>query len=287
MGSLATHLSTFLFLFPIGVHRLLCSSSLYLQSPSQYRSKPWFFSYPRWKNLDLYALLVALPIASLSDLFLFLSFPGHPSYRFAFFQQSAVVFLFWALLVVVICWESIDTLLINESFVFVFAGVCFLVEYWLNGNGFDGVSGNAYELLGGLTLVCACSCWYLSVRPTAFFAEFFLCGGIVFKGTWVLQAGLNLYTDEFGLKGCGKMSLLQGQVKADVKCDLQEDSLRGVAVMNSLFVGHAIAVLMTVVGIYFLLSCNQNLRCGEACGPLLAGLESENTLRQPIELEMD
>ncbi|GAB4843081.1 hypothetical protein Ancab_013060 [Ancistrocladus abbreviatus] len=288
MGSIATHFSTFLFLFPIGIRRLFCSFSLYLKNPSHYRSKPWFFSEPRWKNLDLYALLIIVPIASFSDLVLFLSFSGHPSYRFSFFQQGAVIFFFWALLLLIIFRDYIDTLHINESFVFVLAGVCFLVEYWLNGNGFSGVSGCVYGLLGGLTLICACSCLYLSIKPTAFVAEFFLSSGIIFKGTWVLQAGLNLYTDVFGLKGCSKLSVLPRQDKADVKCDIEEDSLRGIALMNFLFIGHAIVVLILVSGLFGLLSCNQNLRWGESSGSLLATLESESMLRRPLsELEIE
>ncbi|GMH18882.1 hypothetical protein Nepgr_020723 [Nepenthes gracilis] len=288
MGSLATHLSTFLFLFPIGLRRLLCSSSLYLQNPSHFRSKPWFLSHHKWKNVDLYALLVALPIASFSDIFLFLSIPGDPTYRFSFIKQSAVILLFWALLILIILRESVDTPLINESFLFLLAGISFVVDYWMSESGFTGVSSIVYELLGGLTLVCACSCLYLSIWPAAFLAEFFLGSGITFKGTWMLQAGLSLYTDVFVLKGCGKMSVLPGQDKADVKCDLKEDSLRGIALMNLLFIGHAIGVLVIVFGSFCLLSSNQNLRYGEASGRLLAELESDPVLRPPLpELEMD
>jgi hypothetical protein len=72
------------------------------------------------------------------------------------------------------------------------------------GKGITGVSGAVYDLLGALTLLCAGCCLYLSIKPLAFFAEFLLSAGLVFKGTWVLQTGLSLYTDVFGLKGCRK-----------------------------------------------------------------------------------
>lgn len=124
-----------------------------------------------------------------------------------------------------------------------------------------------YDLLGGLTLVCVVSYLYLSIWPTTFFVEFLLSSGIIFKGTWVLQAGLNLYSDTFALRGCHKMMVLPSPEMSDVRCDLEEDSLRGMALMNLLFIGHAIGVLITCFVLFGLLSSYRNLRCGEASGP--------------------
>ncbi|KAI3407489.1 uncharacterized protein J3R85_020945 [Psidium guajava] len=288
MASLATHFSASIFLFPVGLRRLLCSYSLYLKNPSSYRSKPWYFSEPKWKNLDLYTLLVALPIASFSEIFLFLTFSGHPTYRFAFFQQSAVVFLFWALVIVVILKEYVDSATINEGYVFIIAAIAFLVEYSVIGKGVGGLGAPVYELLGKLSLVCAGSCLYLGMRPSAFFAEYLLSSGLVFKGTWVLQAGLNLGTDVFALKGCRKLGVSTGQWDLDVKCALEEDGLRGIALMNLLFIVHAIGVVVVSFVLFGLLSCNRNLRFGEANGPLLAQLESESMLMRPaLEFELE
>ncbi|XP_074318308.1 uncharacterized protein LOC141655111 [Silene latifolia] len=288
MGSLATHFCTFLFLFSIGFRRLYCSFSLYLKDPSLYRSKPWFFINPNWKNIDFYTLLIALPIISFSDIFLFLSFSGYPSYRFAFLQHGTLIFLFWVLLILIILRESFDLCAINEGFVYVLGGVCFLVEYLINGNGFDGVASNVYDMLDHLTLVCAFSCLYLSIRPTAFVADFYLSSGLMFKGTWSLQVGLNLYTETFGLKGCHTVSLLPGNDKVDINCVLDVDGLRGVALMNLLFVCHAIVVLITCFGLFWLLSRKEGLRFGEGTGSLLPRIESRGMLLQPLpELEMD
>ena len=49
------------------------------------------------------------------------------------------------------------------------------------------------------------------------------------KGTWVLQVGLSLYSDEFAFKGCGKVVIVRGEGSADVNCVLDGDRLRGVA----------------------------------------------------------
>nr|CAN66173.1 hypothetical protein VITISV_000731 [Vitis vinifera] len=227
------------------------------------RSKLWYFSNPRWKNLDFYVLIIALPIASFADVFLFLTFSGHPIYRFAFIQRSLVILLFWILAVLIVLRENFDHILIHESLVFVFAAISFVAEYSVIGKGINGLGEAVYEWLGGLTLLCAASCLYLSIRPTAFFAEFLLCSGIVFKGTWLLQAGLSLYSDVFSLKGCHKFL-------TDVVCDLEEDSLRGVALMNLLFIGHAIGVLITCLVLFGTLSSNQNLRHDDGTGSLLS-----------------
>ncbi|XP_010670951.2 uncharacterized protein LOC104887882 [Beta vulgaris subsp. vulgaris] len=289
MGSLATHFSTFLFFSPLGLRRLYSSFSLFLKDPSHYRSKPWFFMDPKWKNFDLYALLITLPIAVLSDFFIFLSFSGHPTYRFTFLQYGAVIFLFWVLLILINLRENYDLFAINECFLFVLSGVFFLVEYFIVGNGgFTGVSSNVYGLLGNVTLVCAFCCLYLSIKPTSFLADFVLSSGMVFKGTWVLQAGLNLYTSTFGLKGCQEISLSLNQENVDVKCDLNEDSLRGIALMKLLFVWHAIVVTISCFGLFGLLSCKENLRCGEGSGPLLAKIESHSMLMQQLpDLELE
>ncbi|KAK7279197.1 hypothetical protein RJT34_24243 [Clitoria ternatea] len=293
MASLATHFSAFVLFFPIGIRRLLSSSSMYLHNPSQFRSKLWYFSDPKWKNLDLYALLVALPIASFSELFLFFSFSGHPTYRFSFFQQSLTLLAFWVLVILIFVRDYVGgTLLLNESFVFLFGGVVFLLEYSVIGKGVSGIAGAVYGLLSGLTLMCAFSCIYLSVMPCAFFAEFFLSSGMVFKGTWLLQVGFSLYTDAFGLNGCQNVSpflALPQNEDVDVHCDLVEDSLRGAALMQFLFSVHAILVLVLAVGVFGVLASNRNLRYGEARGPLLAEIESASLRMRGVlpELEME
>lgn len=158
------------------------------------------------------------------------------------------------------------------------------------GKGISGLGGVVYGYLSGLTLVCAASLFYLSVKPNAFFAEFFLSCGLVLKGTWLMQAGLSLYTDAFGLKGCQKISSIldPNQETVDVKCDLDEDRLRGVALMHFMFTVHAMLVLVLAVGLFGVFASIRNLRSGEARGPLLAELESTSMrMRALPELEME
>ncbi|KAK9087800.1 hypothetical protein Syun_030194 [Stephania yunnanensis] len=102
-------------------------------------------------------------------------------------------------------------LLIDDAFLFLFAGTIFLIEYWMMGKGLIVESlvpsSRVYELLAQLALVCSVSCLFLSIKPTAFVAEMGLSLGLVFMGTWVLQAGLLLYSDAFSIKGCRKISV--------------------------------------------------------------------------------
>ncbi|KAF6156250.1 hypothetical protein GIB67_030253 [Kingdonia uniflora] len=162
------------------------------------------------------------------------------------------------------------------------------MEYSMMGEEILGPGRRVYELLGGLTLVCACSCFYLSVKPGEFFTEVALSVGLVFKGTWVLQAALSLYSDMFSLKGCHTISLSSLPERNVPQCDLEEDGLRGVALINLLFVGHAIGVMVMSFVLFGALSCNRNLRCGEGSGPLMAEIGSESLLMRPLpELEME
>ncbi|KAK4767047.1 hypothetical protein SAY86_014798 [Trapa natans] len=292
MASLATHFTAFLLLFPTGLRRLLSSSSLYFSNPSIFRSRPWFFpSVPKSHAFDLYFLLVALPISSFSMFFLFLTFSGPSASRFAFFQQSFTVFLFWILLLFILLREHVQLSAINEGHVFVLLGIAFLVESSFTGRGISdiGVTGAVYGLLGKLTLLCALSCIYLGLNPTAFWAEFVLSCGLIFKGMWSLQAGLSLGTDAFAPKGCEKLGVVAGQGIVSMKCDVQEDGLRGVALMNLLFVGHAVLVLSVGLVLFGVSSsCGEGSRSGDASGPLLARLETETApVRQIHELELE
>lgn len=168
---------------------------------------------------------------------------------------------------------------------FIFGGIAFGIEYFMNGKGIIGLGGFAYELLGGLALVCAACCLYLSIRPSAFFAEFLFSSGLVLKALWVLQVGLSLYTDAFSLKGCEKISMRQGNREADVKCDLDEDKFRGMALTNLLFIVHATLVLITCFMLFGLLHRIGNRRSREASGPLLSQIgSSEGIVMNPLPI---
>ncbi|KAL5711980.1 hypothetical protein ACHQM5_014196 [Ranunculus cassubicifolius] len=204
--------------------------------------------------------------------------------------------MFWLFLILIIIRENIDVFLINENFLFILAAICFLLEYIVRGKEFDNNGDNVisngvipgirvYELLCGLTLLCVGCCFYLAYKPTAFFADVILSCGILFKGTWILQAGLSLYTDTFSPKGCRVITLLPDE-KMNVQCDLVEDGLRGVALMNLLFIGHATGILVMCFVVFGALSFNRSWRWGSSSS--LGEMESENLLTRPLpEVELE
>lgn len=70
---------------------------------------------------------------------------------------------------------------LTRVILFFFVGISFLVEYSVVGKGIVApLGGEAYNLLGQLTLICAAACLVLFMRPTAFFAEYFLSCGLIF-----------------------------------------------------------------------------------------------------------
>lgn len=69
-----------------------------------------------------------------------------------------------------------------------------------------------------------------------------------------------------------------------VKCDVEEDGFRAVALMRLSFVGHAVLVLVLGFVSFGFLSSEQNLRFDEAGGSLVAQLDSE-TIGHELEME--
>ncbi|PHT85544.1 hypothetical protein T459_07650 [Capsicum annuum] len=287
--SLATHFTAFLILSTLGIRRLVCCICNYLKNPSLYRSKSWFFSDPKWKNLDLYSLLIILPISCFSHVFLFLAFSGNNvMYRFSFLMQSLVIFCFWVLLVIVVVRESFDLYVIVDGLIYSFGGVCFGVEFLMNGKGLVGLGGDMYGHLGELAFVCAGCCLCLAVKPSLFFVEFLFDVVLVLKGTWVLQVGLLLYTEAFALDGCESLLVGLGKGKNDVKCDLDENRLRGTALMNLLFIIHVVVVMVMSFGLFALLNRSKRMRCGDTSGPLLAEVGSEGvSMRTLPDVEIE
>ncbi|ERN18953.1 hypothetical protein AMTR_s00067p00202560 [Amborella trichopoda] len=165
---------------------------------------------------------------------------------------------------------------------FFFSGMVFLMEYMIQVDRDSGLSGHTYDLLGNLSLVCSASCLILSLQPIAFFAEVALSCGLVFKGTWILQCGFSLFTSGFMPKGCQRVSELPSYDKSSIKCELEEDGLRGMALIDLLFVGHAIGVMLFSFLLFGYLSFGQNLRYGSG------STESDAMLMRPLpEFEIE
>lgn len=213
---------------------------------------------------------------------------GHPTYNFAFLQQSLVILLFWVLLILIYLKESCKNFVIPENFLYVYAGISFLIECTMTGEGVIGYGEAMYDWLGGLDVVCAACCLFLSVRPSAFFAEFLLSLGMMLKGTWVLQVGLSLYTDTFLFRGCERVPFDVANGRNYIKCELDEDKYRGEALVNLMFIGHVIVVLIISFFLSGLLCRSYNRKSYQSSGQLLTGFDAENSVVRPVtEFELD
>lgn len=242
MGSLPAHIAAILLLLPAGLRRLYSSAAHHLRSPSPSPSQPWYLSPSKPLNLDLYALLLLLPLSSFAYLFLSLS-----TLRLPLLHHSAILFLFWllTLLVALRC-----HLPLPPSLLFLLAAAAFLLDAAAASSvGYSGVAARAYRLLAATTLACAAACLALAASPSVFFADVALSAGVVLKGTWVLQAGLLLFSDAFAPGGCRRMA---ADGDRDVRCVLEEDRMRAVAMVDLLFVVHVVGVVVVVLGVLWL-----------------------------------
>ncbi|KAK1291031.1 hypothetical protein QJS10_CPB18g01945 [Acorus calamus] len=245
-------MTAFLFLLPTGLRRLLfttSTSSTTTHNHHLFRSEPWYFSDPRFKTLDLYSLLLFLPLASFSESFLFFS-SSDPSLRFSFLRQSLLLLLFWLLLLLILLRDAFPSFLpLHDSLLFLFASFAFSIEYFLIATPFEtsGPAPRMYHFWGNLNLVCIGSCLILSFRPTALFADVALSLGLVLKANWALQVGLSLYTEGFAPVGCGYRP-----PAPPGKCELDEDLSRAVALVDLLFVGHVMVVVVVFLMVFWM-----------------------------------
>lgn len=196
--------------------------------------------------------------------------------------------LFWVLLILICLKESYKLAVIPENFLYLYAGVSFLIERTMTGEGVSGYGEVMYDWLGGLASVCAACCLFLSVRPSVFFAEFLLSFGMMLKGTWVLQVGLSLYADTFLFRGCERVPLSVANGRNYINCELDEDKYRSEALVNLMFMGHVIVVLIVSFLLLGLLCRSYNRSSYQSSGQLLAGFDVDSSVVRPVaELELD
>ncbi|XP_008796348.2 uncharacterized protein LOC103711836 [Phoenix dactylifera] len=260
MGSLAGHNWAFVFLFPIGIRRLWSSLSLHARSPPpSFRSRPWYLSPDHnLRNADLYALLLALPVAAIANLLV------------AAPLRAAAAALFWLLLILL---PLAPRLPLPDELAFLLAALAFLADLALSpiSPSAPALDARARDLSSLPTLVCAAACLALAARPAAIAADVALSLGIAFKGSWALQAGLALFA--LPPRGCLRAA-------AGLECELEEDRLRGVALLDLLFAGNAVGIAAACVGIFWAVTRSIN-RSAEA-EAMMAWL-----MMNPPDLELD
>lgn len=260
MGSLAGHNWAFVFLIPIGIRRLWLSLSHHARSPPQSsRSWPWYLSPDHnLRNADLYALLLALPVAAIADLLL------------AAPLRAAAAILFWLLLLLL---PLAPRLPLPDELAFLLAALTFLADLALSplSPSVPALDARAHDLSSLPTLACAAACLTLAARPTAIAADVALSLGLAFNGSWALQAGLVLFA--LPPRGCRRSA-------AGLECELEEDRLRGVALLDLLFACNAVAIAAACVGIYW--AVTRSINQSAEAEAMMARL-----MMNPPDLELD
>ncbi|KAL2649885.1 hypothetical protein R1flu_018013 [Riccia fluitans] len=255
MGTLTGHMIPAFFFFTFGLWHLFSASVSYLRHPRDYCARAWQpvpFVTGKLRSLELYVLLITIPIAIFYELEISTSFSPFedgviPIYRIASFQHSVVLLMFWLFAALVLISESSSALPLPYELPFVLIGLAFLVELTVMGQEASlnaGLEGKCYTLLSfaiGVSAVCA---FLLAWQPRAFFVDFMFCMSLLLQGTWLFQIGLSLYVEDFIPEGCHRLQDLPVGVNGSTQCDLEEAKLRARGLMAFAFNCHVTLVVL-------------------------------------------
>ncbi|PON50508.1 hypothetical protein TorRG33x02_314340 [Trema orientale] len=258
-------------LVALGVYHMVGSTRLHLLKPPQsYSAKPYHpfplssSSSHRLKHLQLYLLLgfllIALAHHSLSSFDSDPLLKGRtPVHRFTSLQSAALSFLFFLLSLALLLADSFPSLLpLPNDLFFALASALFLLHSYVSSSSAsvqtsdlqakcDSVSARISALASLLSLALACN-------PRLFVADLGLGAALCLQGLWTLQTGLSLYVDAFIPEGCHRLLDVVSGVEGSTKCDLQESSLRAVAILDLALLLHVLFVFLILMLTYALVS---------------------------------
>ncbi|KAG5252126.1 protein CbbY [Salix suchowensis] len=244
-GGVFYHIFSSAALVSLALYHLVSATTTYLKSPLAYVAKPYHpvSSSHRFKYLQLYLLITCLLIAfahqtlisSDSDPLLKGSTPVH---RFTSLQSAAVLFLFLILSLSLLISDATSLLPLPSDLFFALASATSDLQAKC-----DSVSAQISALAALLCLILAC-------QPRMFVADVGLGGAVCLQGLWMLQTGLSLYVDAFIPDGCHKLLDVVSGVEGSTKCELEDSRLRAVAILDLVFVVHAMFVVLIVMVTY-------------------------------------
>ncbi|KAI4375734.1 hypothetical protein MLD38_013566 [Melastoma candidum] len=250
------HLFAAVTLISLGLHHLVSTTRNFLKSPTAFLAKPYHpfpSSDPRLKHLPLYLTALSLLAASfryalsssLSDPLIRGSSPVH---HFLSLLTSSVLLLFLLLTFLPLF------PLVPSDLVFASAAAAF----FLLSSASSAASSALLSLLQAklfstsslLSLLSSLSCLILSLRPSSFVADVVLAASVCLQGFWNLQTGLSLYVESFIPEGCHLLLDVASGVEGSTKCDVEESGLRAAALLDVVFVGYVIVVVLIAVVVY-------------------------------------
>ncbi|EXB29015.1 hypothetical protein L484_018431 [Morus notabilis] len=258
-------------LVSLGVYHMAGSTRLYLKFPQSYSAKP-FHPFPfsssssssRLKHLQLYLLLAGLLVAlahyCLSSFYSDPLLKGRtPVHQFTSLQSATVCFLFILLALALLLSDSFPSLLPlpNDLFFALGAAFFFLLSYISSSAASlqtSDLQAKCDSLSARVSAIAALSSVALACHPRLFLADLGLGASLCLQGLWKLQTGLSLYVDAFIPEGCHRLLDVVGGIEGSTKCDLQESSLRAVAILDLAFLLHVLFAFLILLVTYIVVS---------------------------------
>ncbi|KAH7445578.1 hypothetical protein KP509_01G015600 [Ceratopteris richardii] len=102
----------------------------------------------------------------------------------------------------------------------------------------------SFRILAALAGFSALTCFLLAWKPVSFMVSITFSASLALQGSWLLQMGLSLYSDEFLPEGCHHLS------NGHTQCDIAVADHRAVALMDLLLIIHIICILLVFVAAY-------------------------------------
>ncbi|XP_077212337.1 plant viral-response family protein (DUF716) [Tasmannia lanceolata] len=262
MASLLSHIFSSSALFSLGLYHLVLSTRSHIKSPQTYLAKPYHpfpFPFPRFRHLPLYLILLSLLLSifhqtllsSLSDPLIKGRTPVH---HFSSLQSASVLFLFFLLTLALLISESTPLFPIPSDLIFTIASAAFALHFFVASASSSVQTSSLQAKCESIAALISASSSLLTLtlayNPKLYVADLALGASICLKGLWVLQTGLSLYVEAFIPEGCHRLLDVVSGVEGSTKCDLEESTLRAVALLDLVFVLHVTFVSVIVVIAY-------------------------------------
>ncbi|XP_073135421.1 uncharacterized protein [Henckelia pumila] len=262
-------------LVSLGLYHLVSATKHHLKSPRDYAAK-LYHPFPNsnqqhrfLRYLQLHLVIVFLFIALIHQLIVSsdadpLLKGRTPVHRLISLQSAAVIFCFILLSAAVLVSEATSLLPLPSDLFFAIASALFFLQYSLSASDAavqtsdlqakcDSVAAHVSALSSALCLVLCC-------EPKLYAADAALGASFCLQGLWALQTGLSLYVDAFIPEGCHKLLDVVSGVEGSTKCELDDSKLRAVAVLDLMFVLHALFVLAIFIVTYAVIAKTLGIR---------------------------
>lgn len=168
MGSMGGHVLQAIIFVALGTWHLSAFFAAYLKAPRDYIAHAWYpvsgFS-GRLKHLELYLLLLFLPLAIFYDLGISMQFQplfngAMPWSSIVGFEHVTILFMFWIFALIVLVSDTTSALPFPPEGSFLFASLAFSLQWMSIQHGADlssDLERQCYTLLAYTAAVCAVS----------------------------------------------------------------------------------------------------------------------------------